>query len=298
MAGFLFIIFACAFWALDTLIRYPLMQGGFNAVTLVFYEHLLLTVIFSVVFFKSLKKVWEAKTSHYFYFFMVGGVGSALATVAFSRAFMFLNPSLVILLQKFQPLVVILLARVVLKEQIKKALEKAGFSKTLRPFVSSVSSIVLKGAILFAVATLLGADLTGLVAILAAAGFAIGMALQGSLGNFASGLIVLSLKPYKVGDWIQIDDKFGKVEEIGVFNTKVISPGNKTLIIPNSKITDDVVTNYSEKGMIRLEIDVTMPYEESFPKIKSIIGKALSTIPLILKDPQPEIGIENFEFCV
>jgi drug/metabolite transporter (DMT)-like permease len=119
--GFLFIILACAFWALDTLIRYPLMQGGVNAVTLVFYEHLLLTVIFSVVFFKSLKKVWEAKTSHYFYFFMVGGIGSALATVAFSRAFMFLNPSLVILLQKFQPLVVILLARIVLKEQIKKA---------------------------------------------------------------------------------------------------------------------------------------------------------------------------------
>lgn len=121
MAGFAFIIVACALWALDTLIRYPLMQGGVNAVTLVFYEHLLLTVIFSVVFFKSLKKVWEAKTSHYFYFFMVGGIGSALATVAFSRAFVFLNPSLVILLQKFQPLVVILLARFVLKEQIKKA---------------------------------------------------------------------------------------------------------------------------------------------------------------------------------
>jgi drug/metabolite transporter (DMT)-like permease len=121
MAGFGLIILACAFWAIDTLIRYPLMQNGLNAVSLVFYEHLLLTFIFSIVFFKSLKKVWEAKTSHYFYFFMVGGIGSALATVAFSRAFMFLNPSLVILLQKFQPLVVILLARVVLREQIKKA---------------------------------------------------------------------------------------------------------------------------------------------------------------------------------
>ncbi len=121
MAGFLLIILACSFWALDTLIRYPLIKSGLNATTLVFYEHLLLTIIFSIVFFKSLKKVWQAKTSHYFYFFMVGGVGSAFATIAFSRAFIFLNPSLVILLQKFQPLVVILLARVVLKEQIKKA---------------------------------------------------------------------------------------------------------------------------------------------------------------------------------
>lgn len=120
MTGFLLVIIACAFWALDTLIRYPLMQSGINAVSVVFYEHFILTAIFSIVFFKSLKKIWHAKTSHYFYFFMVGGIGSALATVAFSRAFMFLNPSLVILLQKFQPIVAIVLARFVLKEQIKR----------------------------------------------------------------------------------------------------------------------------------------------------------------------------------
>lgn len=120
MQGFLFVVAACALWALDTLIRYPLMQGGVNAVSIVFYEHLILTIIFSVVFFKSLKKVWQAKTSHYFYFFVVGGVGSALATMAFTKAFSVLNPSLVILLQKFQPIVAILLARQVLKEEIKK----------------------------------------------------------------------------------------------------------------------------------------------------------------------------------
>lgn len=120
MAGFFLILVACAFWALDTLIRYPLIQGGVNAISIVFYEHLILTVIFSIVFFKSLKQIWQAKTSHYFYFFIVGGVGSALATLAFTRAFVFLNPSLVILLQKFQPLVAIILARIVLKEQVKK----------------------------------------------------------------------------------------------------------------------------------------------------------------------------------
>lgn len=175
------------------------------------------------------------------------------------------------------------------------ALEKTGFSETLRPFIQSTASIVMKGAVLFAIASLIGADLTGLVAILAAAGFAVGMALQGSLGNFASGILILTLKPYKIGDWIQLDDKFGRVEEIGIFSTDVLTPGNKILIIPNSKITDSVVTNYSEKGKIRLELQVTMPYDESFPHVKKIIIEALLELPKVVKDPLPDVGIENFD---
>lgn len=175
------------------------------------------------------------------------------------------------------------------------ALEKTGFSETLRPFLSSTVSVILKGAVLFAIASIIGADLTGLMAILAAVGFAVGMALQGSLGNFASGILILTLKPYKIGDWIQLDDKFGRVEEIGIFSTDVLTPGNKILIIPNSKITDSVVTNFSEKGKIRLELQVTMPYDESFPRVKKIITEALLELPQVLKEPLPDIGIENFD---
>ncbi len=175
------------------------------------------------------------------------------------------------------------------------ALEKTGFSETLRPFLSSTVSVILKGAVLFAIASIIGADLTGLMAILAAVGFAVGMALQGSLGNFASGILILTLKPYKIGDWIQLDDKFGRVEEIGIFSTDVLTPGNKILIIPNSKITDSVVTNFSEKGKIRLELQVTMPYDESFPRVKKIITEALFELPQVLKEPLPDIGIENFD---
>jgi len=182
-----------------------------------------------------------------------------------------------------------------LVQWVSAALKKTGFSETLRPFLSSTISIVLKGTVLFIIASILGADLTGLVAILAAAGFAVGMALQGSLGNFASGILILTLKPYKVGDWIQVDDKFGRVEEIGIFSTDVLTPGNKILIIPNSMITDSVVTNYSEKGMIRLELEVTMPYAESFPKVREIIGGALKDVPKILVTPEPEVGILNFD---
>lgn len=175
------------------------------------------------------------------------------------------------------------------------ALDKGGLSANIRPFVMSIITVLLKVALILGVASIIGIELSIFTTIIAASVFAIGMALQGSLGNFASGLLVLSLKPYKINDWIEVSDKFGKVEEIGVFSTKILTPGNKTLIIPNSKITDDIVTNYSEKGMVRLEIDVTMPYAESFPKVKGIIQNALISVSNILEYPSPEIGIENFD---
>ena len=174
-------------------------------------------------------------------------------------------------------------------------LKRMHITDTMRPFLISIISVVLKVAILFIVVSILGANLSGLITILAAAGFAIGMALQGSLGNFASGILIMFLKPYEVSDWIQVGDSFGKVEEISIFNTVVITPGDKTLIIPNAKITDDVVANYSKKGFVRLEIEVSMPYNEDFSKIKAIITNALIPISNILKAPKPEIGIESFD---
>lgn len=178
---------------------------------------------------------------------------------------------------------------------LSKTLKKAGFDDTIRPFLVSMFNFILKGALLLIIASILGVNLSSLVALLAAIGFAIGMALQGSLGNFASGILILTLKPYKSGDWIQVEDKFGKVEEIGIFSTTIVSPGNKTLIIPNSKITDGVVTNFSKKGIVRLEITVTMPYAESFPRVRSIIKNSIKNIENILEDPITEIGIENFD---
>lgn len=118
--GIFLIIIACSFWAFDTLIRYPLINDGVSAINIVFYEHLILTVIFIVVFFKAIPNIANLKLKHVAYFIVVGGFGSALATLAFTRAFYFLNPSLVILLQKFQPVVAILLARIFLKESINK----------------------------------------------------------------------------------------------------------------------------------------------------------------------------------
>lgn len=121
MLGILLIVSACALWAVDTLIRYPLLSSGVDAFSIVFYEHCFLSVLFLIIFFKSLPQVSRINRSDLMAFFCVGGLGSALATLSFTQAFKFLNPSHVILLQKFQPVVAIIMARYILKEKTVRA---------------------------------------------------------------------------------------------------------------------------------------------------------------------------------
>jgi drug/metabolite transporter (DMT)-like permease len=120
MVGTFLVILACLFWGMDTLIRYPLVERGINPVTIVFYEHIVLTLIFSLGLIPAIKRIGELKLADVFSFIVVGGIGSAVATVAFTEAFQYLNPSLVILLQKFQPVVAIILSAIILKEEIQK----------------------------------------------------------------------------------------------------------------------------------------------------------------------------------
>jgi len=120
MVGTFLVILACLFWGMDTLIRYPLVERGINPVTIVFYEHIVLTLIFSLGLIPAIKRIGELKLADVFSFIIVGGIGSAVATVAFTEAFQYLNPSLVILLQKFQPVVAIILSAIILKEEIQK----------------------------------------------------------------------------------------------------------------------------------------------------------------------------------
>lgn len=176
-----------------------------------------------------------------------------------------------------------------------KGLARAGINENLLPFLKSLVSVILKVLIVFTVASIVGVDVTAFVAVLAAAGFAVGLALQGSLSNFAAGIIILIFRPYKVGDWIEVSEKFGIVEEIQVFNTIMATPGQKTLIIPNGQVVDNIVTNYSRKGHIRIELEVTMPYSESFPRVKEIIRQEVVQVPEVLTEPEPEIGILAYD---
>ena len=183
-------------------------------------------------------------------------------------------------------------------KRLKKILSRA-FSRTLNPditpFLVTLVDGALKVLLFFSVAELVGIETASFLAVLAAAGFAIGLALQGSLSNFAAGIILLILKPYRVNDWVEIDGKFGCVNEIQIFNTILTTPGQKTLHIPNGKIIENVITNFSTKGLTRLELRVTMPYSESFPKVKQIIEDTLKTIPEVLEEPVSEIGIESYD---
>jgi drug/metabolite transporter (DMT)-like permease len=120
MLGTFLVILACLLWGMDTLIRYPLVERGINPITIVFFEHCILILIFSFSLIPNLRRIGELKIADVFSFLVVGGLGSAIATVAFTESFQYLNPSLVILLQKFQPIVAIILASIVLKEEVQK----------------------------------------------------------------------------------------------------------------------------------------------------------------------------------
>ena len=174
-------------------------------------------------------------------------------------------------------------------------LKRSSFSPEITSFLGSLLGITLKVAVLLMAAGMAGFDTSALVGMLAAAGFAVGLALQGGLGNFASGILILIFKPYKVGDWIEVEGKFGKVEEIQIFNTLLVTPGLKTLIIPNAQVTSHTVVNYSKKGKIRLEIMIGIPYEESFPRVKEIIERDLKKIKGLSEGPTGLVGIESFE---
>lgn len=178
---------------------------------------------------------------------------------------------------------------------IEKLLSKSNLGPELNGFFVSMASLALKFIVALIALGILGFEVSAVLGILAGVVFAVGLALQGFMGNFASGITIVFFKPYRVGDWVQIAEFFGKVESIQIFNTTLITPGDKTLIIPNGKVTDDVITNFSMKGHMRLELSVTMPYAESFPKVKETIQAALKDYPLILDDPEPIIGIETFD---
>lgn len=178
---------------------------------------------------------------------------------------------------------------------IQRPLQAAKISPEISGFLNSILDVALKLAVILMAAGIIGFQVSSLLGILAAIGFAVGLALQGFLGNFASGITIVFFKPYRVGDWVEVSEKFGRVESIQLFNTTIATPGNKTLIIPNGQVTDNTITNFSTKGYIRLELNVTMPYAESFPKVKRIILEALQGCPKILKDPATIVGIETYD---
>lgn len=169
---------------------------------------------------------------------------------------------------------------------------KKGFDESLQKFLSNLLSWILKILLVLAILGNLGIETTSFAALLAAAGLAIGMALQGSLGNFAGGVMLMIFKPFKIGDLIEGQGELGVVKEIEIFTTKIISPSNKLVIIPNGALSNGNITNYSEEGMLQVRHTIRVSYDADIKQTKEVLLQVLTSQEKVLKDPAPTINVE------
>jgi len=181
-----------------------------------------------------------------------------------------------------------------ISNMIGRSLNKSGLDKDLIPFLKSLVSVLLKILVVITAAGVVGIEITAFAALLAGAGLAIGAAMSGTLSHFAAGVMVLIFKPYKVGDLVDIQGVVGHVEEVQVFNTVIKSLEGKKVIMPNGIATSGIMTNLSANGKLRVDLNVAMPYEEDFDKVKQIIKGALDNVKEKLAD-EPTIEIEKFD---
>lgn len=170
-----------------------------------------------------------------------------------------------------------------------KAMDKKDLDVSLRTFLLSLLSVGLKVILIVTVAGMIGIGTTSFVTILGAAGLAVGLALQGSLSNFAGGVLLLIFKPYKVDDVIEAQGQTGKVTEIQVFNTLLITSDLKTIILPNGAVSNGTIVNYSRNGLLRGNVDVVVSASNDIDKVKELLLAAVIKHPLVIKDPQPDV---------
>ncbi|QSX09371.1 mechanosensitive ion channel [Alkalibacter rhizosphaerae] len=172
---------------------------------------------------------------------------------------------------------------------LKKAFEAKNVDVSLRPFLLSLIKVTLLVMLGISIASMLGAQMTSFIAILGSAGLAVGLALQGSLSNFAGGVLILLLKPYKVGDYIDAAGYSGTVEEIQMFYTILITPDNKKIIVPNSNMSNSGTVNYSAKPTRRVDLVFGVGYDDDISKVKSLLQEIADKDPLVLDEPEPMI---------
>jgi small conductance mechanosensitive channel len=168
----------------------------------------------------------------------------------------------------------------------KKAFDKSEIDKDVQPFLLSLISVGLKVMVLLAVAGMFGVQTTSFIAVFSALVFAIGLALQGSLGHFASGVLLLIFKPYRVGDLVEIGGgETGTVKEIQIFNTILVTLDNKHIIVPNGVVTSNVMTNISGQGIIGVELTFGIGYNDSIDKAREVILRVGKECEWVLDDP-------------
>ncbi|MDY0781284.1 mechanosensitive ion channel family protein [Tenacibaculum sp. IB213877] len=175
----------------------------------------------------------------------------------------------------------------------KKLMNQQNVDTTLQKFLSNLLSWTLKVLLLITVIAKLGVETTSFAAIIASAGLAIGLALQGSLANFAGGALIMIFKPYKVGDFIEAQGISGTVKEIQIFTTHLNTPGNKLAIVPNGALSNGNIINYTTEGKLRADLTFGVSYDADIKQTKEILMEVLTSNPKVLKDPAPTVNVSE-----
>lgn len=174
---------------------------------------------------------------------------------------------------------------------VSKALKRRNIDASLQSFLGSLLSGGLKVLLLISVAGILGIQTTSFVAVIGALGLAVGLALQGSLSNFAGGVLLLVFKPFKVGDLIESGAQTGTVMEIQIFNTILLTPDNKTVILANAGVSNGTIVNYSRHGNLRVDITMALAPESNIEAARKIAMETMAANPNVLKDPAPSFNV-------
>ena len=174
---------------------------------------------------------------------------------------------------------------------ITVALEKSNVEDTVRIFVTNLLNTLLMILVFIAAINQLGIETTSIIAVLGAAGLSIGLALQGSLSNFAAGILIVIYRPYKVGDYIEAGNHAGTVKDIQIFSTVLKTPDNKIVVVPNGSIMNGSIVNYSDQDTRRVDLIISCSYEDDIDKVRSVLEDILKKEKRILKDPKPQIAV-------
>lgn len=162
----------------------------------------------------------------------------------------------------------------------------------LQGFISSLANIILKVLLIVSVASMIGVETTSFVAAIGAAGLAIGLALQGSLANFAGGVLILLFRPFRIGDWIEAQGVAGTVDSIQIFHTVLRTGDNKTIIVPNGNLSNGIITNTNRQPTRKVVFDVGVDYEADLQKAREVLLE-LAKDPRVLTDPAPQAVIST-----
>lgn len=173
----------------------------------------------------------------------------------------------------------------------RKIMDKRGVDITLQKFLLNLGSWILKILLFITVISQLGVATTSFAAIVAAAGLAVGLALQGSLANFAGGVLIMIFRPIKIGDLIEAQGEIGIVKEIEIFTTKLTGLSNKEIIIPNGSLSNGNIVNYSTEGTRRVDLVVGVSYDSDIKQTKDVLMNILTSNDKVLKDPKPSVTV-------